>query len=485
MLRFSVIWSAVCFFFLASASAADFDKLLAKVPREANIVMLLNPEAIFASPLAVKEKWSEQYDQAFAAGLGHISPNVKRLALAAQFDLELKEPTWQVAAAEVKTPLSLAAFARDHRGALDNFDGTPAVALRNDCYLLAFAETDVALMSPANRQAIARWKRNTAAKSAPELSPFLTKAVAFADKDLLLQAIDLQDAIPPEVIRNWLKNAKSPGTVDRNVIAPILDSVEGATLQIRIHDQIVVRVVVTFGKDAKPLVPIAKPLLSEVLQSSGLALDDVANWKVEEAAGGIAFQGPLTKTSLRRLISLMEQPVADLSATQEKSPADIAAKTAAHDEAVKREATLKYFKALKTQMQDLKEDKDDAVTMGHIAQWMDYGAKQVSRTPQLDVDPAMLDFGEYLGSQLRAAAGCLRGIGINTGYRAASSSVATGYDGYSYPTDPEYRRDQKRGIQQEERAVGAAGARKIVAEVQGEVAKIRRAMTEKYRVEFK
>ncbi len=494
----------ISFLLVVSARAGEFDSLLTKVPADANIVMLLNTDNIFASPIAQKENWRAQHEQAFASGMAQISPNVRHLVLATQMDLEVKQPTWNMAAAELQSPLSLPNFARERKGALDQIDGSAAVALRNDTYLIQHAANVVSVMTPANRQAVARWKRASDANTTPQLSSFITAALRDADQSAIVQTIDLQDAIPANVVRNWMAQASSVQghKSEIDAFARVMSSIQGVLLEIRLTEQIVGRAIVVFDEDASALLPVAKPLFQEVLQTNGLGLDDLANWNVEVADKRLIFKGTLSKTSLKRMISLMDTSLADLTAPKEKN----AAEDQYMAEKIMLEATHKYFKSLQSNLTELKGEVKNGATWGHMAQWIDYGAKQIDRQPQLNVDPAMLDYGMYVTTQLRGASAALRGIGINTGVRKAQvipegkaeihASVGPHtylgpYNGYgrsgSFSGYYEWRNvdAERRAITAEEKAKGATDARGIAALIDDATAKIRRAMTEKYRQEFR
>ena len=61
--------------------AADFVRLISRIPNDANTLILLDVDAIFRSPKAVTEQWRESYADNFAATPLIIPPNAKRFVL--------------------------------------------------------------------------------------------------------------------------------------------------------------------------------------------------------------------------------------------------------------------------------------------------------------------------------------------------------------------------------------------------------------------
>ena len=56
-----------CSLMLQPASAADFfEDLLSKLPRSANVLVMLNADQIFVSDVAIRERWKQHYDSTYA-----------------------------------------------------------------------------------------------------------------------------------------------------------------------------------------------------------------------------------------------------------------------------------------------------------------------------------------------------------------------------------------------------------------------------------
>src|SRR5581483_2526028 len=73
-------------FILVSGSRAQdsFTDLLRLVPDHANTVVLIDRDALLASPLSVRERWAKISEANYMAGASAIPPGAKKLVYAAQ-----------------------------------------------------------------------------------------------------------------------------------------------------------------------------------------------------------------------------------------------------------------------------------------------------------------------------------------------------------------------------------------------------------------
>src|SRR4051812_17004759 len=211
--------------FLAGQPArAQFDDLAAKVPATANALVLLDAQKLLASPLAKREGWAEKYEQTFAAGLATISPDTRRMILASQLDYEYMKPHWELVLADFLSERKVADIARRTKGTLDQIGDLPVVVLSDDSYCVQFAPMRLGVMSPASRQSVARWASDAVSKKEPALSPYLRGTLVASQTSQVVVAFDLQDAIPPDVIRAKLAASSTLNgkKIDLNAAAKVL-----------------------------------------------------------------------------------------------------------------------------------------------------------------------------------------------------------------------------------------------------------------------
>jgi len=149
-------------------------------------------------------------------------------------------------------------------------------------------------------------------------------------------------------------------------------------------------------------------------------------------------------------------------------------------------ASQQYFKALSSVVDEVRTESAKSKTFGQNALWFDKWARRIDSLPVLNVDEELTKFSEYLSTQLRTMAAAMRGIGIQSGARTAQvwDSTSVYYSGYSYYADVRDADPERRAIRAEEKAKGATSARGIAQEIQNEMAKVRKYLTQKYQVEF-
>ncbi len=475
-----IAWAGLIVALSPLAAGAQFDELLAKVPASANAVVLLDAQRLLASPIAAREGWRDKYEQAFAAGLVTIAPDTQRLILATQLDYEFLKPQWELAIAEFGRPRSAAEVARAAKGVLESIGQTPAVALRENAYALELGPRRFAAMAPANRQAVSRWLRDTESAAAPGVSPYLKATLVAAQQSAVVVAFDLEDAIPPDVIR--AKLAASPALkgkgIDAQAAAQALAGLRGLVLEVAVTDGSFGRLMIHFRGDASVLAPVAKPLLQEILSDLGAAIDDLEGWKVEAEPQRIAFNGPLSAAGRKRIFSLIDNPLASLVSSEQTAPSP-----ADSQQAQAAAVSQQYFKSLDSILKEVREKSGNAKTFGENALWFDKWARRIDKLPVLNVDKELVNFGGQVSDQLRNMAAAMRGIGIKSAARTAQvyGGDYSYYNGYAYYRDTD---GEQRAIRAQERASGATTARGIAQELAGATAKVRRELTQKYGVEF-
>jgi hypothetical protein len=482
--RLRSILVATAFVFVAcyaKPGSAQFPELARYVPASANAITLLDTERLLASPLGVRESWKDKYDQAFASGIVTIPPGTQRMILAAELDFEYMKPRWELAVAELTEARSVAQIARATKGVLDPIGETPAVALRDDSYLVELAPKQLGAMSPANRQKVSRWLRDLQQRSVPALSPYLKASLAATDKSQIVMAFDLEDAIPPDVIR--AKLAASAAVADKKVdvdqAANALSSIRGLTLEVAVTGGSYGRLRVHFNEDSAVLAPVALPLLLEILGDLGARIDDLQSWKVAAEPKRITFSGELSMDGMKRVFSLIDNPTSAILATEPKQQPN-------KDSQVQAYASQQYFTAINSVLKDVSKESKKATTISETALWLDKWSRRIDRLPILNVDEELTQFGSAVANALRGMAAAIRGVGINSGARTAAiyNSGSVSSDGYSFYAEWRDVDGERRAVRAEERAKGAISAREIAAEIEKENSRMRQVMTKKYKLAF-
>jgi hypothetical protein len=502
-----------CCVFLALSTAAlaeeEFDRLVHLLPRSANAVMLLNVDKAIASPMGKFEGWKENLEKMFDAGVTRVPPQAKRFVLAAEVDFEFLKPLWEAAVVDSRELISMSEIAKRRKGTIDTIESHAAIALPEDVYLIQFDDTTLGAIGPANRKLATSWLRDI--EAGLKLSSYLDRAAYYSDTSgsEIIIAVDLDGAFALESAVAYLKT--KPGVVSGQFTiqqaAAFLAGVKGIRLGIRLTQPPTAAVAVDCGEEIELSAEIAKRAMLQVLADSGTLVPEMRDWTPAVKGTQATLSGKLSKSGLRRFLSLIESPTASqpasTTASATKSPIESPSETSLDPQQQMAQATLKHYKSVVDMFDDLKGDMKDAANLAVTSTYFDRYAKRIERLPLLDVDPSMLDYSGYVAGELRAAAGAVRTMGI----RGNSRQHQINYNDIEYDYAYGYRAGwygessvavpvndgvgavkavgaERRKIRAEEKGVAATDVHQIRANVIDATSKIRRAMSEKYRINF-
>ncbi len=486
---------------IVQPSRAQFRELVAKLPKSANAVVLLNVEKAVNSPMGVREGWKKKIEKSFAAGLIRVPPQATNFVLASQMDLEFMQPIWSAAVMDLSENVSIPQIADRRGGTLDQLDNLSGAAMPNDTYVVRFAPRTVGAMQPANRQSVLRWIREVQG-SKGELSPYLQKAAGYSDDAAtdIIMAIDLDGALSWERSAKYLKRNNDRlklSDADLKDAATVLGSVQGVRLGIRLGDRPSGKLTVDFRLNPFSLTAVAKPLVLQALADAGMKIDDLDEWKVEVGPTTISLSGYLTTSGLRRALAIIEAPTTSDSVAEKSPPQS----TQEASLSVQAKASQDHYHAVVDMFDDLKKDMGSVANLASTQTYFDKYAKRIERLPILNVDPELLGYSAFVASSLRSASGSVRNMGIQSGVRQAqitSSDVGNAgsgrygmYGGYgaainSYDRTADARATEadRRVVRAEEKADMATNVQQLRAGIVSATADIRRKMTQKYQVEF-
>jgi hypothetical protein len=494
----------------ASASQAQFEELVDKVPASANAIFLLNVDKVLSSPAAAKNNWKEKVQEAYASGVTILPPQASQAVLSASFDLESTHTLWESAIMRLRNEPALDTVARMSRGSVEEIDGIQSVALPGDAYLVQFANKIVGAMAPANRQAMARWLREIKGRKGSGLSPYLAEAFAFAN-DLgtpIVLALDLENATSIDQIRLVLASdpefEKDTG-VEVEKAATFLTSIRGITLGITLADKPFGKIKVDFAENVPFTPEVAKTLLLKALARRGATIDEIEGWTPKVNGKQFTIEGYLEKSGTRRIFSLFDRPPS-LPAKGEAMPMQELSK----EELVKA-ATKTYFTNMEEMLDDLRDKPKTAshYTVGQKAVWYKTYARKIERLPVLNVDPDLLQLSSHVTSSLYSAADAITSGAARSRVRQVNAAPTYNYYtnstvyGYSYRSDDfgsgytpygststvavedvQAEFNNRARIRTEERVASVNQARGIVEQMEQQVADMRKRLTQKYQVEF-
>ncbi len=509
-----------CLFFLVTFSItmptvvaqSAFSGMRYRVPTDANMLVMINAEKMFGSAVADRERWGARRKAAYDAGLTALPPDAKEVLLAGRTDLEFGKSIWEMALVRLEGERSVSTVAQRFGGSMDNLEGRTAVKLPNDLYVIQLSKDLLGTYTPANRQDVSRWLRKTDTVSTDaEYSPYLVQAFKYASEvgTPIIMAMDVQDALPANQVKARLEAyepLKGSG-VDLGELTKLITSVKGITLGVTTTDQTVGAIRVDFDAAAGLLAEVGKPLLIDVLQRQGAMIDDIHDWKPSVNGNTFLLQGKLSTDGARRVMSVLELPH-ELSDSMQ-----LASSPGSDPEgSAKKIAAQQYYNSIKTLIEDLREKpkRDHVKTFGQAAMWYDRYARKIDNLPILNVDEELLNYGSNIADLFRNAEMAMKGVGMRAsnrrmannagsggysysggGYRAGYGYNSGGYgpQGYTVSVGAGQASLREKGrtdaiITQQERTAGAASVQQIWQMIDQETAGIRRAMTEKYQIEF-
>ncbi len=480
---------------VAKIATAQFEGLLARVPNDANTLVLINADKLFGSPVADRERWDARRKAAFDAGISMLPPDANAVVLAGRMDVEYFSSVWELTLVKFSAGRTVQAVATRFGGSIDSISQRAAARLPDDQYVVQVSPTVLGAYTPANRQDVMRWLKSTDETSLTQsLSPYLKTAYQYAAEvgTPIVMAIDVAGVVSPADAAAKLKTFKSVGTNEAKVtaLAALAGHVQGVTLGITVADKMTGAVRIDFDQSPQAVAGELKDVFLEVLQRNGAVVDDFADWQASVSGNTYFLRGGLSSSGARRLLSVLELSHA-------LSEAMDLAKSSSPTGSGGGNPTKIYFESITTMLDDLRDKprKDGVQTAGQAGTWYGKYAGKIDALPILDVDTAMLDLGAEISSSLRNAELSLRGVGMKSGMRIASGEASGGDYGYGYGYGG-YRQSYnlhsgmdnasgaKSAIRKQETISSVSDIRQMWANIDNALAKIRRDLTEKYSMEF-
>lgn len=432
--------SAVClpllltFLLTPTLATAQFAGMRARVPADANTLVLINAKKMFGSRIADRQGWQAKRQAAYDSGISSLPPGATEVLLAGRHDLHFgHEALWELGMMKFGEDKDVLGVAKHYGGTIDEISGHSAVRLPDDHFVLQMGPAFMASYTPANRQDVSRWLRQTNISTpGGHLAPYLQEAFTYATKvgTPIIMAMDLGglvsiNEIEERIVKlNALKNVKLPG----KQLVSLLQGIQGITLGISIDDSELGAVRVDFADSAEILATVGKPLLIEILENQGAMIEDFREWEPSVSGNTFMLRGNLSEGGTRKLMSVMELPASMTHAVQQaNSPG-----TNNKEQDVLL-ATQQYWKSLNSLMDDLQNDHSFQ-SFGQGAIWYDKYARKIDRLPILNVDPELVNFGAKIAATFRNCETLMKGVGMSSALRVSQTggSGSSGYSNSSY-----------------------------------------------------
>jgi hypothetical protein len=145
---------AILFLLGTRTTFGQFDDLMLRVPGGANALVLIDIDAFYSSPMAMKQGWKATFERKWSEQPILLPPEAKRFALASHVDpLNNLRTSWEAAVVELGTPIPMTTIARAEGGYLDSIDSTPVVWTPSHAYFLQLDDNLLGISDPDDRQA--------------------------------------------------------------------------------------------------------------------------------------------------------------------------------------------------------------------------------------------------------------------------------------------------------------------------------------------
>jgi hypothetical protein len=462
----------------ALVAQAQVDPLLRWIPDDANSLVIVRVEKIFKSAISSDQNWLAKWKEAQKSGMAFLPTSTKQFVIGSQFDYEYMEPLFTTSVFEkTGSPIVLSKVADMVKGNITMLTGFDSLELGNDSYLVKLSDNVLASYAPANRQAVIRWLQ-TQPKSTTGLSAYLSQAAKFADENAdVIVAFDMQHVLDPTEIAKRLENFESMKAVDSATAVKVLSTLQGLTLGITVKSGITGSIKIDFSENPSALTNVAKAFLLEALGKRGLAIDDFDNWELKHSNNQFLMSGPLSPAGLRQISLLINHPLREVVSASgtEGGIAQVDMGT----------TTKQYYDQVNQILEDFRS-RPQVKNLNTYASWFDRFARKIDELPVLNVDDAMIQFGQSVSNQFRDISTGLRGAELSktrdaTSYQNSAYGYRGYYGNYGYYYDNSKARNAATAI---DRQQGANDARAVLEEIAKQSSELRKQMSQKYNINF-
>jgi hypothetical protein len=399
----------------SSTHAQPPQDLVLKTPDWANGLVVVDLKALLASPLAQREGWANKPVLDTLGGALPFPKGTEAVLLAARLEPGTLRTTADLALIQGQQLPTMPELAKHERKAEDIIAGLPAVTSGKNSIFVSVNPNTLAVFAPANRQDAARWIRFAQQNKSPAISGYLNQATnALKDGYHIVVALDLTDAVDPNLARAFLANARAlkDKKVDMNALIKVLTSVRGIRIGVRIDQNIKAVLAGDFSDEIKPFADLLPALLLNALDEMGGELDEfpAGNASIQDKTFLITSQ--LTPQGLRKVLSLVPPVTAQVAAAKEVAPPPLPrepGKDAPAPVAVDPvEVHKRYFDRVYQIAVEAHTNADKRSDFMRAVSLYEKAASQIDKLPAANVDQELLVYAQQTSIKLRDIADALR-----------------------------------------------------------------------------
>jgi hypothetical protein len=397
---------------LIGASAAPADELadlLKRVPGDMNTVAVINVREINKSPRAVKENWKANHETEYLAGAIAVPPWVPVVVIAADLHPRALARDLSIALFPADGSVSSESIAKRENGVVQAAGDWNIVLSPRRGYMAVPARGIVGVSSTMPRQDFVRWVRGARNPDKPGISQWLQDAVAAHKSAHILVATDMDNLFDPTLLRQALqRTGVVSNDAELNSLVNVLTGARGLTFTAQIGDATKAELRVEFAVPTADFVPALKRVWPKALEAADFDVPEFKTAEIKADGKAAVLTTSLSDSSLRLILSLIRAP-GDAVGSNE----DEASKLRTPKEGAVLAASLRYYKAVNSALDDLRaqggaKGKDYA----RSATFFDTSASRIEKLTIQDVDPVLVQYGASVAAKLRAMAGSLRGLKV-------------------------------------------------------------------------
>jgi hypothetical protein len=316
-------------------------------------------------------------------------------------------PEWEAAVATLSVDPSAADVAKRHGGVIDSVGNFQAAWIGRKTCVIKFAPRLFGLMSPASQQEATRWAENVASPRPDELSPYLRRAISYADTvgTQVILAVDLAGAFRAGDIRKTVADAELLDPLPEDQAAAVLGSIQGVRFGVLVGEQLRGSVKLDFAEDAGVLAPVAKPLMLSIIARAGGMLTEFNDWKATVEGKTLSLDGALTPEGMQRLFSVIAVDAAAVepnSVAPATSASPSATPPAKASPSLVAKASLMYFRAVSKYVED-SQRLNRANSIEQAVMWLDNYTRKIDALSTRNVDPELVQYGQYAAGVFQSA----------------------------------------------------------------------------------
>jgi hypothetical protein len=485
-----------------SGNSRVFGELLKRIPEQANVLMLVNVDGLFDSPMGRRENWRQQVVENARDRFG-LAGEFSKSAVAVGLDFSSTAERWKVGMVELRrdVPINLERQAAREGGYVETIENMPVAWTPRGFYLFDFPDKIVGFVAPTDRQAVVKWIQS--ALDHPRNFPpsFADRAIFRADAGAqIVLALNLANAISAKEVEPWLGaiDVIRKTKTEPKLLAPRLASARSAFLVIRADQSLEGTMRIDFDRPVDYTAPVFRELILNLLEDYGAELPEIKTWtlRFDRKTNAAEMDGRLSEESVRKILSLAHLPriAPDHSASAEAPPrAGSLPATRVQSNATARsearasarntdvlDASQGYFRSVASLIEGLKGT--ERPTYRSTKLWYDRYAKQIEELPILNVDKELLDWGAQVSRTLREMATGINYYAQSQKYTVASTpgGAYAGYD-YAYVNSKAYDASV---IKKQSDAMMSVDLDKRWQALESSIADMRRKMVMKYMVDF-